>query len=120
MNYTLPDGSRVDCMTNAELADADRVSPTDVIDSLAFYALKGGDINPTSYDQAIARAMPPFTQNELEEVIGLCVKGIALNHFPKNPHDYERTPRQHVAANPTQYHFAALAGATSMRIAASE
>ncbi|MFI5270444.1 MAG: hypothetical protein ACHQT9_00165 [Candidatus Saccharimonadales bacterium] len=107
-------------MSGAELEVAETVSPADVISSLHDYVITGGDIDPTVYDEAIGRCEPPMNQDNLEEVIEICVEGIRSRHMPKTPIDHDRSGRQSVEINTTQSHFAGLLGAASVRIAKLE
>lgn len=102
-------------MNGAELQAAETVSPSDIIASLNAYVVEGGDIHPTVYDQAISRCEPPMDKDQFQEVIDLCVQGIATRHTPKTPIDHSRRGWQEVGLNTTQSHFAALLGATSVR-----
>jgi len=103
-------------MTGAEIHLANDVAPQDVITSLYHYAIYGGDIDPTTYDAAVARCEPPMTGAELRKVVDLCERGIFTNHFPKTPIDHDRPGHQELAESLTQSHFAALMGATLVRI----
>ena len=117
MICTLRDGAQVECMTGAELDQASKVTPSDVIRSLMGYTQLGGDINATVYDRAIDRSVPPFRPGQLQTIIDLCSEGIASNHYPKTPIDHTRSGEQQVGITTTQSHFAALLGASSVRLA---
>lgn len=98
-----------------ELSAAEHVAPQDVIDSLRHYVVAGSPINPTTYDQAIARSEPPMDAVQLDEVISLAVEGIATNHTPRQPLNYERAGFMRVGCNETQQGYTALLGAASLR-----
>jgi hypothetical protein len=103
-------------MTGAELEAATSIHPDDVIASLNGYVVDGGDIHPTVYDQAISRCEPPMDKDQLQGVIDLCVQGIADRHRPQTPIDYSRQGHQEVGVTQAESHFAALLGATSIRL----
>ncbi len=103
-------------MSGTELDAAETVQSTDVIASLTGYVVEGRDIHPAIYDTAINRCEPPMDKDQLQEVIDLCVQGISRHHRPKTPSDHVRYGRQKVRANMTQSHYAALLGATSVRL----
>lgn len=114
----LRDGSEVECMTGRELDQTPKVTPSVVIRSLMGYAQLGGDISATVYDRAIDRSEPPFRPGQLQTIIDLCNEGIVNNHFPKTPVDHTRTGEYRVDITATQSHFAALLGASSVRLVA--